>query len=354
MNDLVNTFMNYKINRILKYGLLIMHSSDEFLSFCLDVYIKTYINSFYYYIFDTVDTNIYNDKVMSEELEGKRLELLDDLSNYELIDSNEVFNDKKSCINELVKIIPFLIKLDTINSSSKSDVSSLLDELLDDDIYVKEKLGSDVSKLISLIVETNKTLSNFFERKDTYFSLDYLLFKDHDNYVEVIINNDVKMLLDNYKKSLVERCYKDKKIQNDKFLLLSMKFIKQLLCDLYMNSLLYERYFITIPEEVFSDKKVLSNILDLYNNPLIKRYITLCIHSDNYYSNQALIKKYGFSIACCLDFSHINDVTLKLSNLDNSNLFDFVIVLAFKDRDYNDFLKYSRVNLEDILFNREV
>lgn len=346
--------MNYKINRILKYGLLIMHSSFDFISEYLSIYIKTYINSFYYHVFDTVYSSIYNDKVMNEELEGKRLEMLDVLSNYELIDSNDVFNNKKNCINELIKIMPFLIKLDKINYTSKSDVSSKIEKLLDDDIYVKERLGSDVSKLVNLVVETNKTLDNFFERKDTYFSLDYLLFKDHDNYVEVVINNDVKMLLDNYKKSLVERCYKDKKIQDDKFLLLSMKFIKQLLFDIYMNSLLYERYFITIPEEVFTDKKVLSNILDLYNNPLIKRYITLCIHSDNFYSNQALIKKYVFSIACCQDFSHINDVNSKLSNMDNSNLFDFVIVLAFKDKDYNDFLKYSMVNLEDILFNREV
>ena len=85
------------------------------------------------------------------------------------------------------------------------------------------------------------------EKTDTYFSLDYLLFKDVDNYVKVVINNDVKVLRDNYKNSLVERCYKDKKIQFEKVYLLGIKFIKQLLFDVYNSSLLYDKYFILIP-----------------------------------------------------------------------------------------------------------
>ena len=351
-DNLVVTYMNYKINYLLKYGLLIMHSTDEFLSDCLKNYLKTYVNSCYYLIFDTVNSKVYDDKVMREEIEGKRLEMLDDLSNYELIDSNEEYKNKKNYINDCSKIIPFLIKLDLFRFNDKEEANTGIKALVDQDSFVKEKLGTDILKLISLVIDTNKVLSNFFEKKDTYFSLDYLLFKDVDNYVKVVINNDVKVLHDNYKNSLVERCYKDKKIQFEKIYLLGIKFIKQLLF-VYNNSLLYSKYFILIPEFIFEDKKDLGKLLDLFDNPLIKRYVVLGIVSDNYYSNQAFIRKYNFSIACIQDFSHINDVNAKLTNLDNSNLFDYILVDSFKDKDYDSFVKYSMVNLEGILFNKE-
>ena len=352
-DNLVVIYMNYKINYLLKYGLLIMHSTDEFLSECLKNYLKTYVNSCYYLIFDTVNSKVYDDKVMREEIEGKRLEMLDDLSNYELIDSNEEYKNKKNYINDCSKIIPFLIKLDLFRFNDKEEANTGIKALVDQDSFVKEKLGTDILKLISLVIDTNKVLSNFFEKKDTYFSLDYLLFKDVDNYVKVVINNDVKVLHDNYKNSLVERCYKDKKIQFEKVYLLGIKFIKQLLFDVYNNSLLYSKYFILIPEFIFEDKKDLGKLLDLFDNPLIKRYVVLGIVSDNYYSNQAFIRKYNFSIACIQDFSHINDVNAKLTNLDNSNLFDYILVDSFKDKDYDSFVKYSMVNLEGILFNKE-
>ena len=245
-DNLVVIYMNYKINYLLKYGLLIMHSTDEFLSECLKNYLKTYVNSYYYLIFDTVNSKVYDDKVMREEIEGKRLEMLDDLSNYELIDSNEEYKNKKNYINDCSKIIPFLIKLDLFRFNDKEEANTGIKALVDQDSFVKEKLGTDILKLISLVIDTNKVLSNFFEKKDTYFSLDYLLFKDVDNYVKVVINNDVKVLRDNYKNSLVERCYKDKKIQFEKVYLLGIKFIKQLLFDVYNNSLLYGKYFIFV------------------------------------------------------------------------------------------------------------
>lgn len=352
-DNLVVTYMNYKIKCLLKYGLLIMHSTDEFLSECLNNYLKTYVNSYYYLIFDTVNSKVYDDEVMIDEIEGKRLEMLDELSNYELIDSNEEYKNKKNYINDSSKIIPFLIKLDLLRFNDREDTNNSIRTLVDEDNFVKEMVGTDILKLISLVIDNNKVLNNFFERKDTYFSLDYLLFKDVNNYVKVVINNDVKVLQDNYKVSLIERCYRDNKIQFEKVYLLGIKFIKQLLLDIYNEKLLYEKYFILIPEIIFEDKKDMTRFFDLFDNPLVKRYVVLGIVSDNYYSNQAFIRKYNFSIACIQDFSHINDVNGKLTNLDNSNLFDYILVDSFKDKDYDSFVKYSMVNLNGILFNRE-
>lgn len=353
-DNLVEIYMNYRINRMLKYGLTIMHSDDSFLSECLSNYLRTYINSSYYRIFDTVSTNNYDDKVLLEEIEGKRLEMLDDLSNYELIDTNEVYEEKIKTINTSSKIVPFLIKLDLLRFEDKDEAVIKIKDLLERDSFVRELLLENTVKLVSLVNETKEKMDEFFLRKDTYFSLDYPLFKDRDNYVWVNINNDVKLLQDNYKKSLVERVYRDKKIQEDKLDLKIKKFIKQLLFDLYNGMDLYDKYFIEIEDSLFEDRKDIEKYFVMLDNPLIKRYLTLAISTDSFNSNQAFIKKYGFSIACIQDFSHINDVDTKLTNLDNSLVFDFVIVKAFKDKDYNTFMKYTPVNMRDILFNKEV
>ena len=345
-DNLVEIYMNYRINRMLKYGLTIMHSDDSFLSECLSKYLKTYINSSYYRIFDTVSTNNYDDKVLLEEIEGKRLEFLDDLSNYELIDTNEVYEEKIKTINTSSKIVPFLIKLDLLRFENKDEAVIKIKDLLERDSFIRELLLEKTVKLVSLVNETKEKMDEFFLRKDTYFSLDY--------YVWVNINNDVKLLQDNYKKSLVERVYRDKKIQEDKLELKIKKFIKQLLFDLYNGMDLYDKYFIEIEDSLFEDRKDIEKYFVMLDNPLIKRYLTLAISSDSFNSNQAFLKKFGFSIACIQDFSHINDVDTKLTNLDNSLVFDFVIVKAFKDNDYNTFMKYTPVNMKDILFNKEV
>lgn len=352
-DNLVTIYMNYKTRRLLEYGLVIMDSTDSFLRDVLNNYIKTYINSSFYLIFDTVNSNTYDDKVMAEELEGKRLEMLDELANFELIDSNEEYERKIYYINTSCKIMPFLIKLDLLRFEDKDSISIKINELLDKDKYIKDMLGDRVIKLVMLLNETRIKLDKFFERKDNYYSLDYPLYKDRDNLVKVVLNNDVKAVLDNYNKSLVERVYRDKKIQKDKLDLLIKKFIKQLLLDIYNDKKLYDKYFIELDDSLFEDRKVLEEFFKMLDNPLIKHYLVFSIDSDNYYSNQAFIKKYNFSIACIQDFSHINDVSTKITNLDNNNLFDYIIVGAFKEKDYDTILKYSMINLKDILFSRE-
>lgn len=351
--NLVTIYMNYKISRLVEYGLLIMHSSDLFLKEVLEKYLKNYVNSFYYLTFDTVNSKVYSEKIMLEEIEGKRLELLDELSNYELIDSNDLYTRKCGYINTSSKIISFLIDLDLLRFNDKDELNTKLEELINKNSFIKDLVGDGFVKLSLAINKTKEDLDTFYTKKDNFFSLDYPLFKDRENYVLVKLNNDVKVLEDNYKKALVERVYRDKKIQDKKLDLLVKKFIKELLFNVYSGNKLYDKYFIEIPGDIFLDKKVFESFLVMLDNPLIKRYVTLAICSDNYYSNQALIRKYNFSIACIQDFSHINDVDTKLTNLDNSNLFDFIIIRSFKDKDYDVFLRYSKVNLCDILFDRE-
>ena len=57
----------------------------------------------------------------------------------------------------------------------------------------------------------------------------------------------------------------------------------------------------------------------------LKRYLVIVISHNNYISCQSLFRKYKFTLACIQDFSHINDVNNKLTSLDMSNIYKYVI-----------------------------
>lgn len=354
LNDnLMDCYMNYKASRLKKYGLVIMHSHDEFLEEVLEKYIWTYINCYYYKIFDTSRVENSSDDVIKVELEGKRLEMLDELSIYELIDSNEVFELKRDFINDSLMVVLFLITLDRTRFDSNMDISKKLNELLNLCLEIKERLGTKVLRLENLLKETYNTLNNFFKKTDNYYLLDYQLYKDQESLVKVVLVPNIKVLQDNYKKSLVERVYRDDKIKRQKVELLIKKFIKQLIMDVYYGKKIYQKYFIELDDDLFDNKKEVLNLLDMLDNPFIKRYVVLGISHNSYISMQSMFKKYGFTLACIQDFSHINDVSNKLNNIDTWNIYNYVVVSLYKTKDLDVIMKYSCVNLEGILFNKE-
>lgn len=352
-DNLMNYYMNYKTNRLKKYGLVIMHSEDEFLKETFANYLKTYINCYYYSIFDAVYSNTCDDDIIKLELDGKRLEMLDDLSTYELIDSNEVFAIKLAYINEAYYVTLFLTSLDQMRVDNKEDISTTLEQLLKSNPKIKEKLGTKVSNLETLLKETYNTLNKFFKNTDNYYLLDYQLYKDQENLVKIVLTSSITMLQDNYKSSLLERVYREDKLKKDKEDLLIRKFIKQLIFDVYNGRKIYDKYFIELDDYLFTNKKDIENFLEMLNNPFIKRYLVLGISNNNYISCQSIFKKYNYSLACIQDFSHINDVSNKLNNIDTGNVYDYVIVSSYKTKDLNDIMKYTCINLKGILFDKE-
>ncbi len=353
IDNLMDYYMNYKTSRLKKYGLVIMHSHDEFLERVLERYIRTYINCYYYNIFDTVKTNFCDDSVIRLELDGRRVEMLDELLIYELIDSNEIYELKQRYINDSFDVVLFLISLDRMRFLSKESIPTQLEQLLYYCPNIKESLGTKISRLETLLKDTYTTLNKFLEKTDDYYNLDYQLYKDRNDLVKVVMVSNITMLQDNYKRSLLERVYRDDKLKREKLDLLIKKFIKQFIVDSYNNKRIYNKYFIELDDYLFNNKKDIDNFFSMLNNPFIKRYLVLGLSHNNYMSCQSLFRKYNFSLACIQDFSHINDVNNKLNNLDSSNIYDYVIISNYKSRDLDDIVKYSCVNLEGILFSKE-
>lgn len=353
IDNLMDYYMNYKTSRLKKYGLVIMHSHDEFLEKTLIRYIKTYINCYYYNIFDTVNTTVCDNNVIREELNGKRLEMLDELLIYELIDSNEIYELKQRYINDSFEVSLFLISLDRMRFLNKDSIPMQLEQLLYYCPNIKESLGTKLTRLQTLVKETYVTLNKFLNINDDFYVLDYQLFKDRDDLVNVVMLSNIATLQDNYKRSLIERVYREDKLKREKFDLLIKKYIKQFITDSYNEGRIYSKYFIEIDEYLFNNKKDIEYFLSMLNNPFIKRYLVLGVSHNNYMSCQSIFRKYKFSLACIQDFSHINDVNNKLTALDMSNIYDYVIVSLYKSRDLDDIMKYTCVNLEGVLFYKE-
>ena len=166
------------------------------------------------------------------------------------------------------------------------------------------------------------------------------------SYIQDCINKD------NYKNSLVERCYREEKLVADKFTLLLKAFIKRLITDIYYDKNIYDRYVIEIPEEVLEDKKDLEKIIELVNNPLVKRFLVFGVSNDNYNKCKNLLRTNKFMVACMQDFKYINEIDNKLTNLDNGD-YDYIVALDYKDKDMPIFKKATYVNVKELLFNKE-
>ena len=153
-DNLMDCYMNYKASRLKKYGLVIMHSHDEFLEEVLEKYIWTYINCYYYKIFDTSRVENSSDDVIKVELEGKRLEMLDELSIYELIDSNEVFELKRDFINDS------LINFVQINHKNDDKNDNYIIKDLSNGVQTNIKFNDIVGEQLNLNNEIIEKLNN--------------------------------------------------------------------------------------------------------------------------------------------------------------------------------------------------
>ena len=352
--NLVDVYMNYKVQRLQNYGLILMGREDSFLKECLSFYLRTYISSYYYHIFETIDSkDSCSDLDVSLELDGKKLELLDQLADRELIESNDSYVLKKEIILKTRSLFPFLISLDRLRYEEKEQIPSKVSQLLVEYPEISQMLGERLPSLFQAVSNTYNQLQRFFQQ-DGYYHVDYSLFSDHDNYVFMSLDYQIPLLESNYKRSLVERVYRDKKLLFMKIKVMIQKFILSFLDDYYHGRKIYDRYFLFLPSEIFEKKEDVDVILQMVAQPFLQRYLVLGIPSAISVT-QGLFRKYPhFSFACCQDLRYISDVSGKLATLDTSGLYDYLVIEGYKPKSLEEIQKYACVVVRDILFRKDV
>ena len=69
MDNLINVYMNYKVNHLTKCGILIYGRDSKFIRRVFSGYIRTYIDNYYYETFNTIDDNKFTlDNLYRESL----------------------------------------------------------------------------------------------------------------------------------------------------------------------------------------------------------------------------------------------------------------------------------------------
>lgn len=357
MSDCIITkYLTYKKSRLITYGKIIFSDIEnlDFLTSCYEKYITNYIEVYYYHIFSTIETSpeIISQEILKEEQTGIQLEELDHLKEFELIDSNEQYQRKKQLIHIAKDICFFLANLDRVPLIDKNELDNQL-LVLKEDENIKELLTEEVVRnLKNEIMNTIKTEQKLVE-ENSIFSIKEINLTE--NLTEVKIEYYSKKLQTNYKKSLVERVYHQEEILEKKTILLVKKILLEVLRALISKKEI-KHYIIEVEDNIFSNKDTIKEMFSLLDDNLAKENIILGISYDQYSASRFITEKYKeqYHFACYQDFTYINDYNAKFTNIENAQVFDYIVVTGYKDKEYEWLKKYTPAVVKEVLFSKEV
>ena len=350
MDNLINVFMNYKINRLTNYGVLVYHENSIFIKQVFKAYFKTYVDNYYYGVFNTIDDKEYNEENLKLEFIGVMHEMLDDYMIYELQVSNEEYAYNRGIISELKDISLEIIKLDSLSFSDKDEIVDKVNNFIDNNNILKQLLGERVPRLITLIRETYNTNLKMLNYEDKYFDIEESKFENYKDIRYVTLRNQVKAL-NNYRKAMVSKVYNDKRLDQKKIECLIQKVSLDIL-----KSVLEKRevcpVMLEITDSVISRGKIINSVMALIDNPLFRKYVVLAVDFNTYVNHKGVFFE-DYTFACIQDYSHINDIYQKTENIFNEGVFSYLIVSDYKYKDKDFFLGYDNEAMKVLIFEEE-
>lgn len=350
--NLISKYLEYKKKRLTTYGLAIFSNIDyrPFITECFKKYFNNYVEVVYHHELETMDKVEKITKELIEiEQEGMRLELLDDLSVKEIVETNEGYIRKQRIINETKVVAASIIKLDQMTILEEELDQTITKELklLSQTVEIREsaknlliKEWQETKKTITLLLEPNKS----FSLEEKYYGKDLC---------EVELTEELKQL-DIYKRNLVERVNQEEKINFEKKKLLLM-ILNQVILEKIITKKSIGTYIVNIEENIWKEPKEIESLYELLNDKILKETVMLGITHNELISskkNQAK-KKEGYHFVCYQDFTYINDVATKIDSIDNSNLFDYLMITKYKPKNYQELVKQEPTNMKEILFSKE-
>lgn len=352
MSELVYKYVSYKIDHLLRCASIITFE-NEFLTDCFRAYFNLYTNNYYYHKFETVDGNICDINTIKEEFDGKEVELLEDLANYEFELSNDDYLFKKSYIMGCKNIGLFLVQLDLKKFFVGTNFKTQINEYIDSYPNIRKMLGTNRAKFIDVIEKNNRFLEKFFLDDNLSYKINCCSYKDRDNLVKIGLYYEIEELKENFKKSLVRRVFNLEKLDKLKFELLVSKFVKTILYNDFYEKQNYEKYFIQIPSSLFKETDELKRILNILNNKFISKFLVISVKHEDYVNNRNLFDEFSFEIGCNYNFSLVEDINSIFNDLDTNYNYSYILVNGYKIEDYDWFYKYKFINIKDVLFVKE-
>jgi hypothetical protein len=134
--NIINKYFEFKRKVLMDYALVFINSKDA--NKYLNEFINTYINTYYFHILDTYYENEvteYNDRIIIKELNGKKLELLEETNT---IEDEKEKKESQHLIKQCYKYIFISIIID-LNNFTYCNKLSEYRELLKKNINWKSK-----------------------------------------------------------------------------------------------------------------------------------------------------------------------------------------------------------------------
>ncbi len=343
-NNLITKFLQFKKARLTTYALTLSTEIKlrPFLIEYLNRYMDNYIELIYHNRYETLEktTPPTKEDIKKEQL-AITLELLEELSVREILETNEGYKRKKDLIKEAENLAQQII---------------IFDQEEKEENY-KDKINqttTSISARREWIKEYNKTkkiLDQILSPKPN-FTLKQIPYEE-DNLYEITILSLVKQL-NNYKKSLVERVEKEEKTMVEKTKL-SVIIINQIILKQLIEKEKVKDYIIPVPENMYKKPQEINTIFELLNDKILKDHVFLGISYNQVINNKTLKekKKEGYHFICYQDFTYITDIPTKVDNIDSSNLFDYLMITNYKEKDYQTLTKQEPSNMKKVLFSKE-
>lgn len=350
MDNLINVFMNYKVNRLVQYGVFLLNQDTPFLRKVLKHYFQTYVDNYYYHVFHTIDDDRFNEKNLKLEFTGAKEEMLDDYREYELQVSNEEYAENQAIIRDMKKIAFDICKIDTLKIEEKSQINEVLMEFIKAHDNLQELLGSRLTKLGSMIRETITTCEKMIHYEDNYYILGEKKFEGENAIFQFELIPNIKVL-EVYKKGMITKIYQDHRLDEKKmecFLQkVSLFLLKKLLAKEKMDT-----YILPMDSPFISRGRIDPKVYSLMDNPLFRRHVVIGVPYNTYLAQKTAFAE-DFTFACIQDFSHINDIYQKVINIYQEGVFQYLIVSDYRYKDKDFFLNYDHDVLKVLVFEEE-
>ncbi len=350
MNNLISIFMNYKIERLVEYGVFLLDEDSPFIRKIFGEYFSVYVDNYYYHVFHTIDDGVYSDQNLKLELKGIMEEMLDDYLQYELVESNEDYQAHVHIIRKLKDFSYEVLKIDSLEISNREEVTSKVAEFVQNNSWFQKKIGDRLSKFTKLIRETFQTNHKLLSYEGHYFEVVKHSFEGHDDVYYYDLESRIN-ILNHYRKSMVSRVYQEDGLAKAKLECMIQKISLKILKGFLEHQDL-PIFIIELKDLFIKRGQIIDEVYDLIDNPLFRHYVTLGV-SYNIYQSQKDAFLEDFHFACIQDFSHINDVYTKVDTISKDGIFDYTIVsdCKYKDRDF--FLQYENEAMDVLVFEEE-
>lgn len=343
MDNLINVYMNYLTKTMVKIA-LVCFKDEEFVEKRIERFVRTYIDNRYYNIFHTVDDNsTYSLEVLNEEFDGLVVELLDDYSDYELLESNDKYTENVEIIKKLKDFALDVVKIDDLkfNDNYHTEINNIFRKY---DVSVKY-----INKIMKKFVDRS---NKFLSLDDSYFTMTYDKISNVDNCKMIKIDHKIN-LLNNYRWVLIDRVYADSRLNIDKWSVSLQKFSLFLLNEIFNNRSINDKYYLNLDSDFIVRKNLNGELSTLLNNPILKKYLILIIPFDTLKANRELIDSLGYELCVNINLEHISDISVKLDSAVNMKCRD-ILISGYKERDYEYIKNYRTAEDKSLLIYKEV